>query len=156
MDQFCRADVLRLLRITARQLAGWQRAGLVPIHDIFSWNDFLQVKKVRDLLAKRVRPAVIRESFEAMQKQVAGMENPLHEASAYNVGSRVAFRHEGHSVEPVAGQFLMDFAPMGTVVSTNKVSPIAKFETASQLFLHGVALEEHPSTHDDAIRTYLQ
>jgi tetratricopeptide (TPR) repeat protein len=156
MDQFCRADVLHFLRITARQLASWQRAGLVPIGEIFTWNDLLQVKKVRDLLAKRVRPAVIRESVQAMQKQVAGMENPLHEASAYNVGSRVAFRHKGQSVEPIAGQFLMDFAASCTVVSTAKVKPIAKFETVSELFSRGVSLEGHPSTHEEAIRAYSQ
>ena len=112
--------------------------------------------KVRDLCARRVRPAVIRESLQAMQKQVAGMENPLLEASTYNVGSRVAFRHQGHSVEPIAGQFLMDFAPVGAVVSTPKVKPIAKFETASELFAHGVSLEGDPTTHDDAIRAYLR
>ena len=158
MNRYCRADVLRLLRITANQLTGWQRAGLVPVSDIFTWYDLLQITKVRDLRAKRVRPAAIRQSLLAMQKQVAGMENPLLEASAYTVGSRVAFRHEGRSVEPIAGQFLMDFAPMGSVVSTdtNKVKPIAKFETVSELFSHGVSLEGHASMHDDAIRTYLK
>jgi tetratricopeptide (TPR) repeat protein len=156
MDQFFRTDVLRVLHISTRQLTAWQRAGLCPISETFSWNDFMQVKKVRDLLAKRVRPAAIRESLQAMQKQVAGMENPLLEASAYSVGSRVVFRHGGHSVEPIAGQFLMDFSPVGTVVSTTKVKPIAKFETVSELFSHGVRMEEHPSTHDEAIRTYLQ
>jgi len=156
MDQFCRADVLRLLRISAKQLAGWQRTGLVPVCEIFTWNDLLQAKKVRDLLAKRVRPAVIRQSLQAMQKQVAGMENPLLEASTYSVGSRVAFRHSGQTVEPITGQFLMDFAPSGTVVSTAKIKPIAKFESVSELFAHGVRLEEHPSTHDEAIRTYQQ
>src|SRR5208282_5221988 len=152
MNRYCRADVLRFLHITAKQLAGWQRAGLVPVSETFSWHDLLQLTKVRDLCAQRVRPAVIRESLQAMQKQVAGMENPLLEASAYNVGSRVAFRHKGHSVEPIAGQFLMDFAPVGAVVSTAKVKPIAKFETASELFAHGVSLEGDPHTHEDAIR----
>jgi len=158
MNRYCRADVLRLLHITANQMVGWQRAGLVPVSDTFTWHDLLQIKKIRDLRAKSVRPAAIRQSLVAMQKQVAGMENPLVEASAYNVGPRVAFRHEGHSVEPIAGQFLMDFAPMGAVVSTNtnKVKPIAKFETVSELFSHGVSLEGHPSTHDDAIRTYMK
>jgi len=156
MDQFCRADVLRLLRISAKQLAAWQRAGLVPICEVFTWNDLLQVKTIRDLLARRVRPAVIRQSLLAMQRQVAGMENPLLEASTYNVGSRVAFRHDGHSLEPMSGQLLMDFAPVGAVVSTEKVKPIAKLETISELFAHGVRMEEHPSTHDDAIRTYQQ
>jgi tetratricopeptide (TPR) repeat protein len=156
MNRYSRADVLRFLHISASQLAGWQRAGLVPVADTFTWYDLIQLVKVRDLRAKRVRPAVIRESLQAMQKQVAGMENPLLEASAYNVGSRVAFRHGGHSVEPIAGQFLMDFAPVGTVVSTTKVKPIARLETASELFNHGVSLEGHPSTHDEAIRTYSQ
>jgi tetratricopeptide (TPR) repeat protein len=158
MDQFCRADVLRLLRVSAKQLAGWQRAGLVPIREIFTWNDLLQVKKVRDLLARRVRPGAIRQSLEAMQRRVAGMENPLLEATAYNVGSRVAFRHSGQTLEPITGQFLMDFVPVGAVVSTSsaKVKPIAKLETVAELFAYGVRMEEHPSTHDDAIRTYLQ
>jgi tetratricopeptide (TPR) repeat protein len=156
MNRYCRADVLRILHITAKQLVGWQRAGLVPISDTFTFYDLLQLKKIRDLRAKRVRPAVIRESLEAMQKQVAGMENPLVEASAFSFGSRVAYRHEGHSVEPIAGQFVMDFGPVGTVVSSHKVKPIASYGNAIELFTRGVAMEEHPSTHDEAIRTYLQ
>lgn len=156
MTVFSRADVLRILHITANQLIGWQRAGLAPVSETFTFVDLLQLKKVRDLRAKRVRPAVIRESLEAMQKQVAGMENPLLEAGSFSVGSRVAFRHNGRSVEPIGGQFVMDFGPVGTVVSTDNVKPIAKFETTSELFARGVALEEHPTTHDEAVQTYLQ
>lgn len=162
MNHYCRADVLRILHISAKQLAGWQKAGLAPISETFTFYDLLQLKKIRDLCAKRVRPAVIRESLQAMQKQVAGMENPLLEASAFTVGSRVAYRHQGHSVEPIAGQFVLDFGPVGTVVSTasradaSKVKPIANYETAAELFARGVAMEEHPSTHDEAIRSYLE
>jgi len=156
MNRYCRADVLRILHITANQLAGWQRAGLVPVSDTFTFFDLIQLRKIRDLRAKRVRPAVIRESLQAMLKQVAGMENPLLEAGSFNVGSRVAFRHEGRSMEPIAGQFVMDFGQSGTVVSTSKVKPIAAFETAAQFFSRGVALEEHPSTHDEAIQMYVQ
>jgi len=161
MNRYCRADVLRILHITAKQLVGWQKAGLAPVSETFTFYDLLQLKKIRDLRAKRVRPAVIRESLQAMQKQVAGMENPLLEASAFTVGSRVAYRHQGHSVEPIAGQFVLDFGPVGTIVSTNsraegsKVKPIANYETAAELFARGVAMEEHPSTHDEAIRSYL-
>ena len=162
MNLYCRADVLRILHITAKQLVGWQRAGLAPISETFTFYDLLQLKKIRDLRAKRVRPAVIRESLQAMQKQVAGMENPLVEASAFTVGSRIAYRHEGHSVEPIAGQFIMDFGPVGTLVSTNtvvsnhKIKPIADLENIAELFSHGIAMEEHPATHDEAIRTYLR
>src|SRR5690349_25031252 len=110
MNRYHRSDVLRILRISGRQLAGWQRAGLVTEPPEYSFFDLIQLKKVRDLRAKRVRPAVIRESLQAMQKQVAGMENPLLEASAFPVGSRIVFRHSGKAMEPIAGQFLFDFS----------------------------------------------
>jgi len=121
----------------------------------YSFFDLVQLMKIRDLRAKRVRPAVIRESLEAMQQQVAGMENPLVEASAFSVGSRVAFRHQGRTVEPVRGQFVMEFEPIGAVVSA-KVRPIIPCNTVADLFMRGVALEEHPSTHDEAIQVYLR
>jgi hypothetical protein len=154
MNRFCRSDILRILHITPKQLSGWQRAGLAPISDEFSFFDLVQLKKVRDLRAKRVRSAVIRESLVAMREQVAGMENPLLEASAFTMGNRVAFRHDGRSVEPVAGQFVMEFEAVGAVVSA-KVRPIARINSAADLFARGVALEEHPSTHDEAIAIYL-
>jgi len=134
MDRFCRSDILRILHITPKQLSGWQRAGLAPVSDDFSFFDLIQLKKVRDLCAKRVRPAVIRESLVAMRKQVAGMQNPFLEASIFSVGSRLAFRHQGRSLEPVEGQFVMEFEPVGAVVSA-KVRPI---------------------THDEAIAIYQQ
>ena len=140
MNRYCRADVLRILHITANQLVGWQRAGLVPVSETFTFSDLLQFKKVRDLRAKRVRPAVIRESLQAMRKQVAGMENPLIEAGVFSIGSRVAYRHEGYSVEPIAGQFVMDFGPVGTLVSTSKVRPISTFDAVTDLFARAVAI----------------
>jgi hypothetical protein len=155
MNRFCRSDILRILHITPKQLSGWQRAGLVPVSEEFSFFDLIQLKKVRDLRAKRVRPAVIRESMVAMRKQVAGMENPFLEASVFSVGNRVAFRHEGRSVEAVGGQFMMEFEPVGAVVSA-KVRPIVRINSAADLFARGVALEEHPSTHDEAIAIYLK
>src|SRR5271165_2157275 len=158
MDQFCRADLLRVLHITARQLACWQRAGIVPIRDIFTWNDFLQVKKVRDLLAQRVRPAVIRQSLQAMQRQVAGMENPLLEAGAYQSGRRIAFRHQGRLVEPIAGQFMFDFSSdENKVVTSPPRNGLELVVTdVADLFARGIALEENPSTQDEAITTYLK
>jgi len=155
MDRFCRSDILRILHITPKQLSGWQRAGLAPVSDDFSFFDLIQLKKVRDLCAKRVRPAVIRESLVAMRKQVAGMQNPFLEASIFSVGSRLAFRHQGRSLEPVEGQFVMEFEPVGAVVSA-KVRPITPIMSATDLFIRGVALEEHPITHDEAIAIYQQ
>jgi len=161
MTRFGRADVLRILHITPRQLTGWQKAGLTPDCEEFSFADLLQIKQIRDLRAKRVRPAVIRESLEAMQRQVAGMENPFLEASAFTVGRRVAFRHQGHAVEPVAGQYVMEFGCSGALVTTREkppstVKPPLPTDSVHELFARGVSLEEHPHNHDEAIKVYLR
>jgi tetratricopeptide (TPR) repeat protein len=153
MNRYGRTDVLRILRITARQLAQWQKAGLVAVCDTYSFFDLLQMKKIRDLRAKRVRSAVIRESLEAMQKQVAGMENPLVEAGTFSTGGRIAFRHDGRAVEPTTGQFVMDFTPGQRVVPAN-VKSMRAAESAAEFFVRGVALEEDPHSQLEAIAAY--
>ena len=157
MYRYSRADLLRILRLTARQLAGWEKAGLIAAVESYSFFDLLQIKKVRDLCAHKVRPAVIRQSLEAMQKQAAGMENPLLEASSFSTGRRIAFRHEGKVVEPIAGQFIFDFSARDQVV-TSTTAPQAKPRLVpsdvADLFAHGIALEEDPATQAQAIEAY--
>jgi tetratricopeptide (TPR) repeat protein len=157
--RYSRADLLRILRLTARQLASWEKAELVAAAESYSFFDLLQIKKVRDLCAKKVRPAVIRQSLQAMQKQVAGMENPLLEASAFSTGHRVAFRHEGRLLEPIAGQFVFDFSPDQKVISRTPVMPLRPDPNESdvaELFSRGITLEEDPHTQTEAIATYLK
>ena len=155
MQRYNRADVLRILHITAQQLVQWQKAGLVAAGDTFSFFDLIQIQKVRDLRAKRVRAAVILQSLQAMQKQVAGMENPLVEASAFISGSRVVFRHAGHAVEPTSGQFVLDFETQVQRVISPKVRLIVDpAQTAAEWFARGVALEEDPASQSEAIQAY--
>ena len=152
MERYDRSDVLRILRITARQLAGWEKAGLLPAAESYSFFDLLQIKKMRDLRAKRVRSAVILESLRAM-RQVAGMENPMMETGTFASQSRVVFRHQGSAVEPLAGQFVMDFNQR-EVVESHKIHAMRAAETASEFFARGVALEEDPGTQAEAIDSY--
>jgi tetratricopeptide (TPR) repeat protein len=156
---YSRADLLRILRLTARQLAAWEKATLVGAAESYSFFDLLQIKKVRDLCARKVRPAVIRQSLEAMQKQAAGMENPLLEAGAFTTGHRIAFRHNGKVVEPIAGQFIIDFAPQNNVVTSTAVpevrpQPEPEPKDVAELFARGIALEENPTTQTQAMAIY--
>jgi tetratricopeptide (TPR) repeat protein len=155
--RYTRADLLRILRLAPRQLQTWEKAGLVAASDAYSFFDLVQIKKVRDLCARRVRPAMIRQSLEAMQKQAAGMENPLLEAGLYQSGRRLAFRHEGRLVEPIAGQFMFDFAHDETEVMTStrrRNGPELVITDVAELFSRGIALEESPATQEEAIKTY--
>jgi len=155
--RYSRAELLRILRLTARQLAAWEKAELVAAAESYSFFDLIQIKKIRDLCARKVRPAVIRRSLVAMQKQVAGMENPLLEAGAFSTGHRVAFRHAGRLVEPIAGQFMFDFSTRDKVVTsttTPLVRPGPVPADVAGLFAQGIALEEDPNTQAQAINVY--
>ncbi|MGA8868354.1 MAG: tetratricopeptide repeat protein [Candidatus Sulfotelmatobacter sp.] len=155
---YTRQDLLRILHLTPRQLVNWERAGLVASAATYSFSDLLKIKKVRDLCAMSVRPAVIRQSLEAMQKQAAGMQNPLLEAGASSTNRhRIAFRHGGKLLEPIAGQFVMDFAPGEKVVTSTPIpapDPTPHEDEAAVWFARGVALEEDPSTQTEALGAY--
>jgi tetratricopeptide (TPR) repeat protein len=155
---YSRADLLRILHITPRQLANWERAGLLTSLDSYSFADLLEIKKVRDLCAMSVRPNVIRQSLEAMRKQSAGVEKPLLEAGAWTTKKhRVAFRHQGKLLEPIAGQFLMDFSEREKVVTSTPVprpEPTPHEHEVAAWFARGIALEENPSTQTEAISAY--
>jgi len=160
---YSREDLIRILHLSPRQLGAWEKSGLLRAASRYTFFDLLQVKKVRDLCARRVRPVEIRESVDAMQKQAAGLENPLLEASAVSAGRhRIAFRHDGKLLEPIAGQFMFDFSPGEKVVTS---VPVAKSPTspnkddrtasdAAELFSRGVALEEDPRNHMQAMAVY--
>jgi tetratricopeptide (TPR) repeat protein len=157
---YSRADLLRILHISPRQLANWERNGLIVPSEAYSFSDLLELKKIRDLCAMSVRPTVIRKSLEAMRKQAAGVENPLLEAGTWSTAKhRVAFRHEGKLLEPIAGQFLMDFSEREKVVTSTPVprqEPSPQEHEVASWFARGIALEEDPNTHAEAITAYLK
>lgn len=155
VNQFDRADVLRILRVTNRQLQSWQKAGLVASTEQFTFSDLLQIKKLRELSQVRLGSGVIRRSVEEM-KLAAGMTNPLLEASVSAQGKRLMFRHRGATVEAVSGQFVLDFSEnRNNVVTAAKLEPSAT-ETVAELFARGVAMEERPETQQQAIEIYLR
>jgi tetratricopeptide (TPR) repeat protein len=154
---YSRADLLRILHITPRQLANWERLGLATSAESYSFSDLLEIKKVRDLCAMSVRPTVIRESLDAMRKQAAGVEHPLLEAGTSSTRHRVAFRHGGKLLEPIAGQFLMDFTEREKVVTTTPVprsEPSPRENEIAAWFAQGISLEEDPSTQTEAMAAY--
>ncbi len=108
MGAYSRHDVLRILQISSRQLQGWERAGLIPQQQSYTFQDLGQLRTLRALREEAVPAASIRNSIQAM-KAVAGMANPLLEARVIRTGTRIAFRHCGAMVDPIRRQLLFDF-----------------------------------------------
>ena len=150
MASYSRQDVLRILQIGSRQLQAWERAGIFPQQQSYSFQDLGQLRILRALREEDVPVASIRHSIVAM-KAVAGMSNPLLEASLVRNGTRLAFRHRGAVVDPIRRQLLFDFERM----EQNKGWPAAHSEPAplhraasgapqgvQEMFLKAVQAEE--------------
>ena len=153
VSRYSRQDVLRILRLRAKQITAWERAGLIETGDSYSFQDLVKLRKLRDLRASRVSVANIRASVDAMQA-VSGMSNPLLEATASRRGSRVLFRHSGAVMEPIARQFVFDFeAPAPgelSAVPNTSANPVALEARVSSLFLQAVQLEENGQIEEAA------
>ncbi len=148
MTSYSRQDVLRILQISSRQLQGWERAGIVSPLQTYTFQDLGQLRILRALREECVTVASIRHSIVAM-KAVAGMANPLLEASVVRTGTRLAFRHDGAMVDPIRRQLLFDFERLeqgrGPSVSSEPlmIKPSAESTSGVQdLFLTAVKAEE--------------
>jgi tetratricopeptide (TPR) repeat protein len=154
VTRYNRQDVLRILRIHARQLQAWERAGLIASTDNYGFEDLVQLRKLRDLRATSLSAASIRAGITAM-RAVSGMDNPLLEAGAARKGSRLVFRHSGAMMEPIAKQFVFDFDGQQELskVECVKSSPVQKEAWISEVFMEAVHREEE-SKISEAIELY--
>jgi tetratricopeptide (TPR) repeat protein len=151
VTSYSRQDVLRILQISSHQLQGWERAELIPPQQTYSFQDLGQLRTLRALREEDVSAASIRHSIVAM-KAVAGMSNPLLEASLVRTGTRLAFRHLGTVVDPIRRQLLFDFDRVERQPATAEPAPLrypgAAIEKGVQLrFTAAVQAEEYGDKH---------
>ena len=155
MNRYSRQDVLRILRISSRQLSAWERAGLIAFSSDYGFQDLVQLRKLRDLRAQRISASNIKAGVTAM-KAVSGIPNPLLQASIALRGPRLVFRHSGATMDPIAGQFELDFEGGGArleIVEQDAISATQRQTKINSLFFEGVRAEEQ-SKVDEAAKLY--
>jgi tetratricopeptide (TPR) repeat protein len=155
VNRYGRQDVLRILRISSRQLTAWERAGLIAPASDYGFQDLVQLRKLRDLRAQRISASNIKAGLTAM-KAVSGIANPLLQAGVALHGPRLVFRHSGATMDPIAGQFEFDFEGGGSrleIVDEGAVSETQRQAKINALFFEGVRCEEQGKT-EDAARLY--
>ncbi len=141
-----------MLRLPARQLEIWERAGLIAPAEVYAFDQVSQLRKLRELASTRISAKSIRRSVEAMQR-VAGMPNPLAGAVLSPHGPRLTFRQDGALVDPLTSQLAFDFDLCGNradvVQRFASLPAITAFEL-QELFQRAVRLEERPETLAEA------
>jgi tetratricopeptide (TPR) repeat protein len=158
VTRYSRQDVIRILHLHARQLSAWERAGLISPNEHYSFEALGRLRTLRDLQATtRISAKSIRASVDAMQR-VAGMRNPLMEATAVRRGSRLSFRHGGALMDPLTQQLAFDFDTSPErqlrVVRATGDAPARQAAEVQDLFQRAVRMEENPATTAQAIEIY--
>jgi len=151
VTSFSRQDVQRILQISSRQLMGWEKAGLISPRESYTFQDLGQLRTLRSLREEDVPAASIRHSIAAMQA-VAGLSNPLQEASLVRSGGRLAFRVAGGMMDPIRRQLMFDFERIENQAAVNSgVRPLRQADQScrgvQELFVAAVQAEEAGEKH---------
>src|SRR3970282_1606392 len=84
MERFTRREILRILNISSKQLAYWERLRLVEPRT--GWGEkfyrlgaLISLRAVKQLVEQRVPARRLRRAVEALREQLAEVEAPLTE-----------------------------------------------------------------------------
>jgi len=113
-DRFRPEEVQRILALTGKQLDYWDRLRLVsPRRErgnrFYDFRDLIGLRTVKQLTEKGVPASRIRRSLAALREQLSHVESPLAELRVLSDGKRVVVERGGARLEPVSGQFLLNF-----------------------------------------------
>jgi tetratricopeptide (TPR) repeat protein len=160
MDRFSPEDVQRIVGLTGKQLEYWERLRLVSPHKekgnrYYNFRDLIGLRTVKQLVEEGVPPGRLRHALAALREKLSHVQAPLAELRVLSDGKDILVEHDGARLEPVSGQFALNFETSElrerVRVMTPKPGPNADDWLATAL-----EYEADGQTRVDAIEAYDQ
>jgi len=163
-DLFSRREVAKLLGVTETRLRSLDRAKIVSPSGqkgklrAYTFQDLIALRATRELLEHRVRLRDVAKAIGALRLALPRVTRPLQELRIVGDGRRVLVRAEEGTYEPLTGQMVLDFQVQAlrddvVRVLRPETSP-ARARTAYDLYVQASALDEDPTTYDQAEELY--
>jgi tetratricopeptide (TPR) repeat protein len=159
-----RDDVCRMLNITTRQLAAWEKQGFLSPGATFGFPDLVALKTLRRLRELRIPAGAIRRAVSSLKTRLEDIDTPLAQLKITTEGKRIAVHVSGSRMEAVTGQLLFDFGereieklrsfPMKPEPSAEETKAPVDEEKAEYWFQRGLALEETGAPIEAAVEAY--
>jgi tetratricopeptide (TPR) repeat protein len=158
-EEYSRADVRRILKISENRLRSWEERGLYDRRTEFGFADLIALKTLQKLRENRIPAGRIRDSLVALREKLADIERPLWELRIFSDGRRVAVELPHGRMEALTGQMLFNFEAS----SLNRVEMLPKptqlerthrLHDAELWFRRGLELEEAGAPMGQAIDAY--
>lgn len=157
---YSRKEVLRLLRISERQLQSWEQQKLVPTTQAYDFRELLALRTLLKLRADRVPPQQIRQALAALGEKLKHVENPLTDLKLYADGKKVRVEIDGSAMEAVSGQLILNFGQteLKRLVAMPQRNRAAEERdrraTAERWFQRGLDLESSGARAEEVIEAY--
>jgi len=155
MDRYSQPEVLRILGVKPRQLGYWEHLGLVrPARQrrrkLYTFADLISLRTVKQLTESRVPARRLQRAIAALREQLSDVRVPLTELRILSNGRNVAVEYRGARLEPLSGQFLLNFE---TRALAEKIRVLPQ-RTAEDWFARALDCEADPAGRAQAIEAY--
>ena len=114
MDRFSPEDVQRIVGLTGKQLDYWDRLRLISPHKekanrYYDFRDLIGLRTVKQLVEDGVPAGRLRHALAALREKLSQVQAPLAELRVLSDGKDILVEHGGARLEPVSGQFALNF-----------------------------------------------
>jgi tetratricopeptide (TPR) repeat protein len=157
---YTRADVRRQFKLSERQLRSWERRGLIPDAETYSFSDLIAIQTIVKLRDNRIAAPRIGQAIDALREKLDWVKAPLSELRIVSDGRRIAVHVAGQKMEALTGQILFDFDAAGLSSIKEFPEPKPDKQTSNALreaedwFQKGLELEETGASIDEAVAAY--
>jgi tetratricopeptide (TPR) repeat protein len=159
-QRFTRSEVERMTGATRQQLDYWARLRLLQPRSrwgerFFNFSDLVAVEALRRLTSERIPAHRLSRVVQALERQLGRAAAPLCSLRISVTGDDVVVREpgpQGRSIEPLTGQFVMDFE---TAQLQSKIHSLGA-RTAEEWFELAMTLDGSEETLAQAADAYRQ
>jgi DNA-binding transcriptional MerR regulator len=163
-DLFTRREVAKLLNVTETRLRSLDRSHIVSPSGTkgkqraYTFQDLIALRATRELLARQVRLKDVARAIGALRQALPRVTRPLQELRIVGDGRRVVVKAEEGAFEAITGQMVLDFQVQSLREDVVRVlrpeTNQARARTAYDLYVQASALDEDPTTYDQAEELY--
>jgi tetratricopeptide (TPR) repeat protein len=159
-QQFTRSEVERMTGATRQQLDYWSRLRLLQPRSrwgerFFNFSDLVAVEALRRLTTQRIPAHRLSRVVQALERQLGRTASPLSSLRISVAGDEVVVREpgpQGRPIEPLTGQFVMDFETARLESKIHSLGP----RTAEEWFELAMTLDGNAETQAEAAHAYRQ
>jgi tetratricopeptide (TPR) repeat protein len=159
-DRFTRDEVQRILELTPKQLDYWDRLRLVPSQKeqgtrYYDFRDLIGLRTVKQLTANGVPANRLRRALTALRSGISQAHAPLTELRVHSDGRDVIVERNGARLEPLSGQFVLNFDTRELGERVQMISGRSAdewFATALDFEMENCAAHEAIDAYEQALR----